>query len=131
MFQRRNQNDVLPSTHYGTGGGGGGGLPSFGGGGGTLDGSGRSIKMQAPIVKAWKTASGYTRTSYYFLGVTLLMVFYGFRSLRYWNGTSNRCTFVHSLIAVDFQSRTILSATANRASIFSSSSTFFVSLSLD
>lgn len=91
MFQRNKRNDVLPSTAYGTGrgGGGGGGLP-FAGGGSSYDGSGRSIKMDAPVVKAWKKATGYTRGSYYFLGVTLFMVFYGFRSMRYWNGTPNR-----------------------------------------
>mmetsp|Transcript_2229 Transcript_2229/g.4706 ORF Transcript_2229/g.4706 Transcript_2229/m.4706 type:complete len:324 (-) Transcript_2229:563-1534(-) len=87
MFQRNKRNDVLPSTHYGTGGGGGGGLPFAGGGGSSFDGSGRSIKMEAPVVKAWKKASGYTRGSYYSLGVTLFMVFYGFRSMRYWNAS--------------------------------------------
>jgi len=84
MFRRNNKNDSLPSTTYGTGGGGG--LP-FGRGGGSLDGSGRSIKMDAPIVKAWRKASGHTRWSYYILGLTLFMVFYGFRSLRYWNAS--------------------------------------------
>jgi len=84
MFRRNNQNDTLPSTSYGSGGGGG--LP-FGGGGGSLDGSGRSIKMDAPVVKAWKKASGYTKWSYYLLSFTLFMVFYGFRSLMYWNAS--------------------------------------------
>lgn len=87
MFKRNKRNDILPSTAYGTGGGGGSGLP-FAGGGGSLDGSGRSIKMEAPVVKAWKKATGYTRGSYYALGTTLFMAFYGFRSLRYWNGMS-------------------------------------------
>lgn len=87
MFRRNNQRDTLPSTSYG--GGGGGGLPFGGGGGGAgaLDGSGRSIKMDAPVVKAWKKASGYTRWTYYLLGFTFFMVFYGFRSLRYWNAS--------------------------------------------
>lgn len=80
---------MLPSTAYGTGSGGGGGLPlgGFGGGGGSLDGSGRSVKMDAPVVKAWKKASGYTKYSYYFLGFTCFLIFYGFRSLRYWNSS--------------------------------------------
>lgn len=103
MFQRNKRNDVLPSTHYGTGGGGGGGLPFAGGGGSSFDGSGRSIKMEAPVVKAWKKASGYTRGSYYFLGVTLFMVFYGFRSMRYWNGMSKRDD--EHVTVVGFQSR--------------------------
>lgn len=88
MFQRNKRNDVLPSTAYGTGrDSGGGGLPFARGGGDSQDGSGRSIKMDAPVVKAWKRAAGYTRGSYYALGVTLFMVFYGFRSMRYWNAS--------------------------------------------
>ena len=90
LFRRNNQNDTLPSTSYGTGHGNG--LP-FSGGGGSLDGSGRSIKMDAPVMKAWKQASGYTRYSYYILGAALFMAFYGFRSMMYWNGTSNGCLF--------------------------------------
>ena len=51
-------------------------------------------KMDAPVVKAWKKASGYTKYTYYIIAVTLFMVIYGFRSLRYWNGTSNLCHFL-------------------------------------
>ena len=51
-------------------------------------------KMDAPVVKAWKKASGYTKYTYYIIAVTLFMVIYGFRSLRYWNGTSNLCYFL-------------------------------------
>lgn len=92
MFRRNNRSDVLPSTHYGTGrGGGGGGLPFSSGGGSLNDGSGKSIKMDAPVVKAWKKASGYTRGSYYALAATIFLVYYGFSSLRYWNCTSNFC----------------------------------------
>ena len=92
MFRRNNRSDVLPSTHYGTGrGGGGGGLPFSSGGGSLNDGSGRSIKMDAPVVKAWKKASGYTRGSYYALAATIFLVYYGYSSLRYWNCTSNVC----------------------------------------
>lgn len=90
MF-RRNQNDTLPSTMHGTGVGSGGGFRSpfrgGGGGGGSLDGSGRSIKMDAPVVKAWKKSSGYTRWSYYIFIFALSLVFFGFRSMRYWNAS--------------------------------------------
>ena len=72
-------------------GGGGGGLPFSSGGGSLNDGSGKSIKMDAPVVKAWKKASGYTRGSYYALAVTIFLVYYGYSSLRYWNCTSNFC----------------------------------------
>jgi len=86
MFQRNNKRDSLPITSYG--GDSGGGSLTFGGSSKKqLDGSGRSIKMDAPIVKAWKKAGGYTKVSYYFLAATLFMVFYGFRSLRYWNAS--------------------------------------------
>lgn len=90
MFRRNNRNDILPSTHYGTGrGSSGGGLPAFSGSsGGFNDGSGRSIKMDAPVIKAWKKASGYTRGSYYALAFTIFLIYYGYRSLSYWNGTS-------------------------------------------
>lgn len=85
MFRRNNQRDTLPSTSYDSGGGGG---LSFGGAGaGSVDGSGRSIKMDAPVVKAWRMASVYTRWTYYILGSTFCMAFLGFRSLRYWNAS--------------------------------------------
>lgn len=89
MFRRNNRSEILPSTHYGTGkGGGGGGLPSFSGGGGSFnDGSGKSIKMDAPVVKAWKKSSGYTKGSYYALAFTVFLVYYGYSSLRYWNSS--------------------------------------------
>jgi len=86
MFRRNSQRDTLPTTSYNSSGGVGG-LPLGGGGSGALDGSGRSIKMDAPVVKAWKKASGYTRWTYYFLGFTLFTIFYGFRTLRYWNAS--------------------------------------------
>jgi hypothetical protein len=103
MFRRNNKNDILPSTAYGTGRGSGGGLPF--GGGGSHDGSGRSIKMDAPVVKAWRKASVYTRVSYCLLGLSFFMIFYGFRSLRYWNGTSKLCrpSFNDSLLSVDYE----------------------------
>lgn len=86
MFRRNNQNDTLPSTTYGTGrGSSSSGFPF--GGGGSHDGSGRSIKMDAPVVKAWRKASVYTRVSYCLLGLALFLIFYGFRSLRYWNAS--------------------------------------------
>ena len=94
LFRRNNQNDTLPSTSYGSGHGGG--LP-FAGSGGSLDGSGRSIKMDAPVVKAWKQASGYTRYSYYILAIALFMVFYGFRSMMHWNGTVNDFFFLSTI----------------------------------
>lgn len=50
------------------------------------DGSGRSIKMDAPIVKSWKKASIFTKYSYYALGFFLLLLFIGYRYLRYRNG---------------------------------------------
>jgi hypothetical protein len=52
------------------------------------DGSGKAIKMDAPVVKAWKQASSFTKYSYYILGVCIIVMFWGFQHLRYWNGRS-------------------------------------------
>jgi hypothetical protein len=88
MFQRKTGS--LPTTSPLGGGGGVGhnngnfGLP-FGRDSGP-DGSGRAIKMDAPVVKAWKQSSSYTKNSYYAVAFCLLMVYGGYRSLRYWNG---------------------------------------------
>lgn len=51
------------------------------------DGSGKAIKMDAPVVKAWKQSSSFTKYSYYILAVCMLMVFFGYRYLRYWNAS--------------------------------------------
>lgn len=75
MFQRKGGGS-LPTTM---------GMPSTMGGMG--DGSGRAIKMDAPVVKAWKKASSFTKYSYYILLFCLLMVFMGFRYLRFWNAS--------------------------------------------
>ena len=52
------------------------------------DGSGKAIKMDAPVVKAWKQASASTKYSYYVLGLCIFMIFMGIRYLSYWNGAS-------------------------------------------
>ena len=52
------------------------------------DGSGKAIKMDAPVVKAWKQASNSTKYSYYVLGLCIFMIFMGIRYLSYWNGAS-------------------------------------------
>ena len=75
MFQRRGGGGSLPTTM---------GMPTNGGGMG--DGSGRAIKMDAPVVKAWKKASAFTKYSYYFLMFCVLLIFMGYRYLRFWNG---------------------------------------------
>ena len=56
----------------------------------TPDGSGRAIKMDAPIVKSWKKASAFTKYSYYILGFFIFLMFIGYRYLRYWNGECNQ-----------------------------------------
>ena len=87
MFKRKGGNS-LPTTSLGGGSNDGFGLP-FGSNKGhptTPDGSGRGIKMDAPVVKAWKQASAFTKYSYYTLAFFLIMVYGGYRSLMYWNG---------------------------------------------
>jgi hypothetical protein len=78
MFQRKSSGS-LPTTM------GPMTLPT-GNDGYSKDGSGKAIKMDAPVVKAWKQASTSTKYSYYILGFCLFMVFMGIRYLRYWNG---------------------------------------------
>lgn len=72
MFGGRN--DGLPMAQYN----------SYGGSG---DGSGKSIKMDAPIVKAWKKSSGYTKATYYCLVANILIAFLGYRALRHSNAS--------------------------------------------
>ena len=50
------------------------------------DGSGRAIKMDAPLVKSWKQSSKFTKYSYYFLAFFIVLMFMGYKFLRYWNG---------------------------------------------
>mmetsp|Transcript_39852 Transcript_39852/g.56170 ORF Transcript_39852/g.56170 Transcript_39852/m.56170 type:complete len:303 (+) Transcript_39852:133-1041(+) len=72
MFKGRD--DGLPMAQYG----------SYQG---SADGSGRSIKMDAPIVKAWKTSSRYTKGTYYILIFFIFLTFMGYRTLRHGNAS--------------------------------------------
>lgn len=83
MFRRKN-NASLPTTILPASSGGS--SPSFLRRQSGADGSGKSIKMDAPIVKAWKQANSFTKYSYYFLAFFILLMFTGYRYLRYWNG---------------------------------------------
>ena len=44
-----------------------------------VDGSGRGVKMDAPIIRGWKQASGYTKGSYYWLLGSLVSMVWGVR----------------------------------------------------
>ena len=52
-------------------------------GGGIVDGSGRGVKMDAPIVRSWKKASGYTKGSYIWSIVSLLVMIWSYRFMMY------------------------------------------------
>ena len=96
MFQRKRSDDLPTSMSLPTGGdggsGGGGGFPFVGGSSNsTPDGSGKAIKMDAPIVASWKKASGYTRGSYYVLLFFIMLLFVGYRYLRGMNGKNGWC----------------------------------------
>lgn len=52
------------------------------------DGSGKAIQMEAPLTRAWKKASTYTRGTYYCLALFLFMAYFGYRWLR-WNHGKN------------------------------------------
>ncbi|KAL7503514.1 hypothetical protein ACHAXN_001300 [Cyclotella atomus] len=76
MLRRRR--DELPTTLPSTGGTGGYGAP-FGGGASSSvpDGSGKSIKMDAPLVKAIRAASIATKYTYVWFGVSVLFIWSG------------------------------------------------------
>mmetsp|Transcript_126780 Transcript_126780/g.189134 ORF Transcript_126780/g.189134 Transcript_126780/m.189134 type:complete len:318 (+) Transcript_126780:203-1156(+) len=84
MFNRK-KGGSLPTTSIPAGDQGGFGLPLGGNAG--PDGSGRAIKMDAPVVKAWKQASSFTKYSYYILAFFFLLIFVGYRYLRYGNAS--------------------------------------------
>ncbi|CAB9499653.1 expressed unknown protein [Seminavis robusta] len=101
MFRNRKHQETLPmsgnvapsSFHFPTGNG----KSSYASMG--SDGSGKAIRMEAPIARAWKKASGYTKGSYYALITCFLMTYFGYRWLR-WNHASvhltchsEECTF--------------------------------------
>lgn len=52
-----------------------------------VDGSGRGVQMDAPIVRSWKNASGYTRGSYMWLLGSLACVFFSYKYIMYHYGT--------------------------------------------
>lgn len=70
MLRQRNKTTDLPLTSH---------IPS------KVDGSGRSIRMEAPIVKAARNASSYTRYSYVWLFGSIFSILYGwhFATSRY------------------------------------------------
>lgn len=89
MFRRKSSApDSLPLT-----GTGGNDSPSAFGfrRNSTPDGSSRSIKLDAPVVQAWKHSSTFTKYSYYAVIFFLVMVYGGYRSLRFWNCKKKRC----------------------------------------
>lgn len=67
--------------------------------GGYADGSGKAIRMEAPVAKAWKKATFYTKGTYYATVGCILMAYFGYRWLR-WSHASihlichtQECTF--------------------------------------
>jgi hypothetical protein len=89
MFQRKN-NSLPTTTPLGVPSGNTGGFGLQLGKSGP-DGSGKAIKMDAPVVKAWKQSSAYTKYSYYILLFFIFLMFVGYRHLRYWNGECREC----------------------------------------
>eukprot|EP00934_Nitzschia_sp_Nitz4_P000837 Nitzschia sp. Nitz4//scaffold107_size73032//11717//12787//NITZ4_005755-RA/size73032-augustus-gene-0.94-mRNA-1//1//CDS//3329532578//837//frame0 len=84
MFQRKNAT-LLPTSGLSlpTGGMDAGNSGPYGfNSNRTPDGSGRAVKMDAPVVKAWKKASSWTKYTYYILAACVVMVFMGWRGLR-------------------------------------------------
>ena len=55
--------------------------------GSPIDGSGRSVSMDAPILRAAKNSSTYTRASYGWCFGSLWIAWYSWRCIRYEYGT--------------------------------------------
>ena len=55
-------------------------------GGSMTDGSGRGVRMDAPIVKSWKSANGYTKGSYYWLLGSLVLMVWSYKHMMYHYG---------------------------------------------
>jgi hypothetical protein len=74
MLRRRKDElpTTLPANHAASNG-----LP---------DGSGKSIKMDAPLVKAIRSSSDATKYTYVWLGVSLLFVWVGWSWIRSGSG---------------------------------------------
>lgn len=110
MFQRKNASS-LPTTSplslpTGDSGGAGVGLGAGGYSGSNMgygmsnrgpDGSGKAIKMDAPVVKAWKKTSSWTKYSYIIMSICVTMMFIGYRYLRMGNGAYINIHKTHSL----------------------------------
>ena len=89
MFQRRSQrnydaglpmaSNAQPSS-----------MPSLYGNG--KDGSGKGIQMEAPVARAWRNASGWTKGSYIGLVICLLVIYSGYKRIRYSNGETTTTT---------------------------------------
>mmetsp|Transcript_17897 Transcript_17897/g.22567 ORF Transcript_17897/g.22567 Transcript_17897/m.22567 type:complete len:463 (-) Transcript_17897:96-1484(-) len=58
-------------------------LPSLSASSQRINGSGRGIHMDAPIVRGWKNSSGYTKGSYFWLAGSLAAMFLSYRFMMY------------------------------------------------
>ena len=92
MFRRKFQSNGgggLPTSGLPTSSGGGGGGSSsifnLGGTGSSVDGSARSIHLQAPVVTKWNRSSRAVKTSYMVTLVSFFVIIFGWRSLSYYH----------------------------------------------
>jgi hypothetical protein len=70
-----------------------------------VDGSGKAVHMDAPLWRAWKNADGYIKGTYIFLVLSVMLMIFGYRQLRYRNCkrarlVSRRC-FLYSVLTLD------------------------------
>lgn len=72
MFFRRTPKDQLPTAS------------SYNNGmmRGVADGSGRGIRMEAPIRRAWRNSSTFTKGTYYSIIFNLSLMIWGYYELR-------------------------------------------------
>jgi hypothetical protein len=87
-----------------------------------VDGSGKAVHMDAPLWRAWKNADGYIKGTYIFLVLSIMLMIFGYRQLRYHNSsiwltcTAEECnlqitpTGRRGTLSVDFARKQLLAA---------------------
>ena len=92
MMLPTSSNTAPSAFHFPSKGNNGGGF--FGGAAAAEDGSGKAIRMEAPVARAWKKATVYTKGTYYATIGCILLIYFGYRYLRYSHGEFAFCFFV-------------------------------------
>jgi hypothetical protein len=60
------------------------------------DGSGKAIRMEAPLARSIRLASWMTKAAYILILVSVLMLFWGYWNLKHSGGKLSGCRFVET-----------------------------------